>query len=458
MLWLLLLFVIPAQAQTVCQPQVNARGRALPSSSDGEVPVNTWIWYRLERSDGTDTAGEPDVELTDLEAGEPVALEFLGRADGPEQVVWAFRPTVELAANRDFELQFEVEPATELLPGRNSFRTGDFRDTEAPAAPTETSRLLQSDEAWVVWPGDCPEDVYQDYAELRFDADGPLLLAATPGQARRLGDDLFGEVRAVGEDGRVYLQDSVRPGGVLDLEVRAVDLAGNGSPWADLPVDSMPAAGCTTSSASAAWLLLLLPLVPRRASPALLALLLLPALLAPSVAEARGWNEWPSGWRAELHDQATEDALILGTSALAGVAVQSTIRFTLAGRPHGGLELLGASHAYTVPMLFTWLTTGLMREAIHRTPRPWQLEWGYRGRAFATGTAAALMWAAAVPLGFLLVSQHPAWAGLAAAPALSLTAMTVALGVGAERVARLQRGGRARVSVHAGPGSVVVLF
>lgn len=499
---LCLLLILPSAAWAQCwQNRAAQSGRVLPSSSDGAVPTNTLVWYLLGYTWSTDAdeGWTPDVDLQNLGTGGFVDLELIARAEGREQTLWVFQPAVELRPGTEYEISyppgvgeggFLVEPLGDGRPDRRRalIRTGEGPDREAPPTPVAVGHILEMEDLELFDQG-CPQEQYVDQVRFLFEDPTGLVLAARPADARALGDSLDGELEGIGDHGEVLMMSSFTPNTRLELRFRAVDLAGNPSPWGDVSSTQLPGPGCR-SEAHYGLLLLFLPLLRlrRRVGGALglaLALTVAGAVaprgaladdgalrtapaepeLDPDDAPQARWGGQPAelAWRRPLYTELGRGSLAWGTVGWVGIGVGVSARIpALLFREQRSLDLMLVNVGIAAPSLVSALTLGLMQAGLVNA-RTWR---SYKrplvALAWTSGTLAVVSTVGAVPGTILAGYDRPAAIVAVVAVPLAMWSWMISTTVVAAKVGRIHRDelrGRRRAELVAvGPTGLVLRF
>ena len=434
-------------------------GVASPSAGDGAVPTNAHLVLRVN-------AFEPlrctvvRLALVDLRDG-PVPLGPVDEVGESTGALFSAIPELTLRPDADYEILWEVDVAGVLRDsGVGSFRTGDGPDDEAPEVPVPTN-----------WEAEVAPPSFYDGAGpltaadwLALDVPGArFVLAAETAVDPSNGARVF----ALGEHGRIWGNRALTPGALQPLRFLALDLAGNASEWSAPVTLPVPGAGATARGRfDGSWLpLLLLPgLLPRwrrrrrpgRRLPAWW--LMLPALLivtpTPSQADEPSDPDEPAdeaepeprfahrrgaAARSELlsilrPELAAWTGFTVGATAasatgslLANVRAPGALRIAFAS---GGQAHLGLMGTVTLLGIRARLRDGNLNH-LERDLRgaAWALSFSCIPLTLASGVGSVLAGWLDPSIGFAVAQLPIGW-----------IAMSVQLGVWAERLARARRG------------------
>ena len=469
-----------AHATSPCEgpPRGWAEASVLPADGESDVPIDTWIWVRLEGIAGVYPEERPAAEIAVVDGdGELVATEWAGAARTMYGQFVAFAPVQPLAANQDFAVEILVEDnwdywyegddddsAGGSAMATSSFTTGSASGADRPAPPTIDRLALHTgpntlDSGW-----GCGGYHPPDRADIGLDSEGrvDVVIRLDTSDDSAPGSGLV-EVDAAGSGEALIARGRWDPAKKTWFVAGTYDLSGNFSGWSDPVVGTMPAAGCSTdvdlSQASLVLALLLgagmlgRRLKPNRLFPVLLAGALAAASLTPVTASAADgavtaetsmpksqFTFAPGDWRGVLDKELAKSQLIFGGLGLASAGVQVGFAVALPFRAPGALSgTIGNAVAWMPLVTGLSVTSGLraqLRSGRSARDLKLSMELGFLFTAIGTGVAFAITVPLSIVSGIFLDNSFGVGAALLGAP-LSLLSANLTLGVTAARLRKL---------------------
>lgn len=200
-------------------------GEPAPAGGDGRVPTDTLIWLTVDGPREGVGCLDGTVALADFD-GDAVALEPAGRWDSRARALLAWRPASPLDPATDYELRWSTGPDGEVRDsGVVSFHTDDGPAGAPPEQPELLAWELEVGPPTLAGPQEQLDD-YDDWMELQLSR-GRLLLVEDGAD----DPDEDGTVWRIGSWRQVWSAEPLEAHRTMELRFRALDLAGQVSPW-----------------------------------------------------------------------------------------------------------------------------------------------------------------------------------------------------------------------------------